>query len=122
MTTPPRTAVQAPETTSTDLTVTRDLDRSRYVAYAGGPVVAGFIDYRETGELVVLVHTEVDPSFEGRGVGSALARAALDDIRERRLKALVVCPFIRSWLRRHDEYVDVIYNPSPFDVGNAEPT
>jgi predicted GNAT family acetyltransferase len=98
----------------TAVTVTRDSIGHRYNAFAGGPEVAGFVDYQETSELVVLTHTEVDPAFEGRGVGSALARAALDDIRERELKALVICPFILSWLRHHPEYVDVLFNaPAP---------
>ena len=94
----------------TDITVTKDPDRQRYDASTDGSTVAGFIDYLDTRELVVLKHTEVDPSFEGRGVGSALARAALDDIRERRLKALVVCPFINSWIHTHPEYRDLLYN------------
>ena len=100
-------------TSPTELTVTRDPDRRRYEAPAGGATVAGFIDYQETSELVVLTHTEVDASFEGRGVGSALARAALDDVRERGLKALVLCPFILGWLRNHREYRDVLFNAPP---------
>jgi uncharacterized protein len=108
-------------TGSTDVTVTRNGDRRRFEASTGRTGVAGFIDYQETSELVVLTHTEVDPSFEGRGVGSALARAALDDIRERRLKALVICPFILSWLRRHREYVDVLFNAPAAKVGNEVP-
>ncbi|WP_369138738.1 GNAT family N-acetyltransferase [Modestobacter versicolor] len=100
-------------TTSTDLTVTRHPDRRRYEASAGGATVAGSIDYQETSELVVLTHTEVDASFEGRGVGSALARAALDDVRHRGLKALVICPFILGWLRDHREYGDVLFNAPP---------
>ncbi|MGL5809924.1 MAG: GNAT family N-acetyltransferase [Nocardioides sp.] len=107
---------------STDITVIRNPDLPRYDAVAGGTEVAGFIDYQETSELVVLTHTEVDPSFEGRGVGSTLARAALDDIRERGLKALVICPFILSWLVHHREYVDVLFNAPPSKVGTEEPT
>lgn len=107
---------------STDVTVTKDPDRQRYDATAGGTENAGFVGYQETTELVVLTHTEVDPSFEGRGVGSALARAALDDIRERRLKALVICPFIISWLQRHPEYVDVLYNAPASKAGDQQPT
>ncbi|MFF4894333.1 GNAT family N-acetyltransferase [Micromonospora chersina] len=113
---------ESPTSTATAITVTRNAARHRYEAFAGGPEVAGFVDYQETSELVVLAHTEVDPSFEGRGVGSALARAALDDIRERRLKALVICPFILSWIRRHPEHVDVLFNAPPATVGNEEPT
>ncbi len=110
--------------TSTDdaaVTVTRNASTRRYEATAGGTGVAGFVDYQETSELVVLTHTEVDPAFEGRGVGSALARAALDDVRERGLKALVVCPFILGWLRRHREYVDVLFNAPPAKVGDEGP-
>ncbi|GAA4734610.1 hypothetical protein GCM10023328_13210 [Modestobacter marinus] len=103
-------------TLSTDMTVTRSPDRRRYEAAVNGTTVAGFIDYQETSELVVLSHTDVDASFEGRGVGSALARAALDDVRDRGLKALVVCPFILGWLRRHREYRDVLFNAPPAKV------
>ncbi|WP_324277807.1 GNAT family N-acetyltransferase [Blastococcus brunescens] len=101
---------------STDITVTNDPDRRRYEAAVGGTTVAGFIDYQETSELVVLTHTEVDVSFAGQGVGSGLARAALDDIRDRGLRALVICPFIIGWLRTHHEYRDVLYNASPATV------
>jgi uncharacterized protein len=93
-----------------DVTVTPDRDQHRYQAHDGAGVLAGFVDYQDAGQVVVLSHTEVDPAFEGRGVGSVLARAALDDVRERGLKALVTCPFIIGWLKRHQEYVDVLYN------------
>ncbi|GAB2451924.1 GNAT family N-acetyltransferase [Streptomyces incanus] len=103
---------------SIDVNVTRNPDRRRYEASVGETTVAGFIDYQETSELIVLTHTEVDPTFEGRGVGGALARAALDDIRERGLKALVICPFIISWLRNHPEYRDLLYNAAPSRVSD----
>lgn len=105
-------------TMSTDITVTRNPDRRRYEASVGGTKAAGFIDYQETSELVVLTHTEVDTQLEGRGVGSALARAALDDIRDRGLKALVICPLILSWLRNHQEYRDVLFNAPPAKVAD----
>ncbi|WP_166390381.1 GNAT family N-acetyltransferase [Nocardioides ochotonae] len=98
---------------STDITVIRDPDRLRYVAVDGERRAAGFIDYQESSAMVALTHTEVDPAFEGRGVGSALARAALDDIRERGLKARVICPFITGWLRHHSEYRDLLDDAAP---------
>ncbi len=98
---------------STEVTVTKDPERQRYDASVGSEV-AGFIDFLATSELVVLKHTEVDPSFEGRGIGSARARAALDDIREQRRKALVVVrPFIHAWLRSHPDHRDVLYDAPP---------
>lgn len=103
---------------STNVTVTNNPDRQRYEAVADKATLAGFVDYQETSELVVLTHTEVSPTFEGKGIGSALARAALDDVRERRLKALVICPFIIGWLRNHPDYQDLLFNATPSKVSD----
>ena len=81
-------------------------DQSRYQALVDGKV-AGFAAYRLRGERLVLTHTEVDPAYEGRGVGSALAREALEDIRRRGVVAVVQCPFISAYLRRHPEFADL---------------
>lgn len=96
--------------TSHDISVTNNAARHRYEASFQPETVAGFAEYQETSELVVLTHTEVDPAYEGRGVGGALARAALDDTRARELKALVICPFILSWVGMHPEYQDLLFN------------
>ena len=58
--------------------------------------------------IVTFRHTEVDPSFEGQGLGSALARGALDDARARGLQVKALCPFIASYLKRHTEYQDIV--------------
>ena len=105
---------------STDVTVTNNADQQRYEAVVGEAGLAGFVDYQETSELVVLTHTEVDPGFEGRGVGSALARGALDDVRERRMKTLVLCPFILGWMRKHPDYQDLLFNAPPSRVSDQE--
>lgn len=60
--------------------------------------------------MFVLSHTGVEPSHEGRGVGSHLARTALDDIWARDLKVMPVCPFILGWIRKHPEYGDLLFN------------
>lgn len=85
-------------------------ERSRYEARLGD-AVAGFAAYRLRGEptdIVVFTHTEVDPAYEGQGVGSALARAALEDVRARRLGVVAMCPFISAYIRRHPEYADLL--------------
>ena len=91
-----------------DVTVTDNTDQHRYEAHVGD-ALAGFTDYQLATELVVLTHTEVDESFEGQGIGSALARAAMDAVRDRDQKALVICPFIMGWIGNHREYADVLY-------------
>jgi predicted GNAT family acetyltransferase len=86
-------------------------ERKRFEARVEGRT-AGFAEYLRTDALVVYPHTEVDDEFEGRGVGGALARAALDDARARNLKALVTCQFIAGWMSRHPEYKDLAYQNS----------
>ena len=82
-------------------------DRHRYEAWVGEDVL-GYIDYHLQPGLITILHTEVDPAAEGHGVGSRLAAGALDDIRRRGLSILVVCPFVREYVRRHPEYADLV--------------
>ena len=63
------------------------------------------------GDVLDLVHTEVDQQFEGRGYASALARAALDYARANHLKVVATCPFVRKYLERHHEYDDLRATP-----------
>jgi uncharacterized protein len=90
-----------------DVTVADVPDRNRYEAELDGKRV-GLAAYRRKGRTVVFTHTEVDPSAEGHGVGAALARAALDDVRARGLSAVPLCPFISAWIERHPEYADLV--------------
>ena len=83
-------------------------ERHRYLATFDGHE-AGFLEYIESKGPRALVHTEVDVRFEGQGVGGALARYALDEARANDVKVLVTCPFVIDWLRRHQDYLDVVY-------------
>src|SRR5260221_13648946 len=70
--------------------------------------VAGFLLYRVGPGVLERVHPDVDPKWEGKGVGGALVKGALDDIRARDLKIRPFCPFVRAYLRRHPEYQDLV--------------
>ncbi|NLG20885.1 MAG: N-acetyltransferase [Actinomycetales bacterium] len=87
-------------------------ERSRFEAVRDGSVL-GFAEFHRTDELVVFTHTEVDPEHEGQGVGGALVRGALDQVRAEGRKALPVCPFVQAWLRRHPDYADLDYRARP---------
>lgn len=56
----------------------------------------------------VFDHTKIEPEFEGQGIGTELARGALDDIRARAIPMAATCPFIVSFLERHPEYQDLV--------------
>ncbi len=94
---------------SEQVVVTRNEDEHRWEARIGGEL-AGFAAYQLTDELVVFTHTEVDPAFEGKGVGGALARSALDEVAEEGTrKVMPLCPFIKAWIQRHPDYVPLVH-------------
>jgi predicted GNAT family acetyltransferase len=66
------------------------------------------LQYRLEGDQITYLHTEVPAALEGRGIGSALARAALEDARDRNLTVVPRCPFVREYIRRHPEYEPLV--------------
>jgi uncharacterized protein len=70
--------------------------------------VLGEIRYRRDPDRIVLVHTEVPPELEGRGLASRLVAGALEDIRARGLRVVPICPFVRSYLRDHRGFDDLV--------------
>ena len=54
----------------------------------------------------MFTHTEVPPADEGKGIGSQIVRAALDDARKRGFKIVPACSFVADFVRRHPEYGD----------------
>lgn len=83
-------------------------EQQRYAAYLDGEL-AGFAAYQAEGDTIVFTHTEVDGAFEGRGVGSAIARGALDDVRADGSRRVVPqCSFIRGWIDKHPDYRDLL--------------
>ncbi|MBC6446175.1 GNAT family N-acetyltransferase [Actinokineospora xionganensis] len=84
-------------------------ERTRFEARVGDEV-AGFAEYQLTEKLIIFTHTEVDPRREGEGIGSALARVALDAVRaEGTRQVLPLCPFVKGWIERHRDYADLVY-------------
>jgi predicted GNAT family acetyltransferase len=75
-------------------------ERRRYEVRVGSRVV-GHARYARSGQAITLVHTEVDPDQEGKGIASRLAVAVLADVTGRDLTVLVRCPFIAAYVRRH---------------------
>ena len=81
---------------------------NRYEVFEDGEL-AGFSEYTRSDTSLVLKHTEVDDRFEGRGIGSALARGVLDAARDDGLGVLPSCPFMAGYIRRHpDDYLDLV--------------
>jgi hypothetical protein len=70
-----------------------------------------YLEYRWNNNLLALMHTLVPESLEGHGLASALAKYALEYARENKLKVLVYCPFVATYLKRHPEYNFLVEKP-----------
>jgi uncharacterized protein len=77
-------------------------EASRYELRLDGRLI-GVAAYRRREGRIAFTHTEVDESCEGRGFGSRLAAAALDDARRQGLEVVPLCPFIAHYIDRHPE-------------------
>lgn len=64
--------------------------------------------YQMEGDVIVFTHTVVPPEIEGRGVASKLIRGALDAARDRGLKVVPQCTFVRAYMERHPETRDLL--------------
>lgn len=91
----------------TAFTLTNRPEANRYEARVDGEL-AGLIDYRLDGSVVEFPHTEVDPRFGGRGIGSALVRAALDAASVAQHTVIPTCPFVLDWIERHPTYQGLV--------------
>ncbi len=88
-------------------TVRDDRDAHRFEVVVDG-AVAGYALYQQRGGRTFFVHTEIDPSYEGHGLGSVLAAGALDAARAAGEPIVPLCPFIRRYIDRHPEYGDLV--------------
>jgi len=76
---------------------------------AGGKTA--FISYRRSPGVVTLLHAEVPQELSRQGIGSQLARAALELARAEGHKVVPRCPFIANFVNEHPEFQDLIVAP-----------
>lgn len=92
--------------------ITDAVDAQRYEARLVDQL-AGFLDYVVKRDRIALVHTEVPPAYAGQGIAGQLARFALDDARRRGLVVIPSCPYVKAFLERHPEYLDIVVGAAP---------
>ena len=98
--------------------VTDNPEQSRYELRVAGEL-AGFLTYERRGQQISLIHTEVEPPFQGRGLATHLARFSLDDARKRGRTVLPFCPYVNSWIKKHPDYADLVPPGRRADFGLA---
>ncbi|MBW0273364.1 hypothetical protein ATM97_25110 [Nocardia sp. MH4] len=97
------TPAAQPASTEPERRVVRNPEKNRYDVFYDG-ALAGFAEYIERDNDTDFIHTEIDGAFAGKGLGSVLARQAVEDVIARGRTITAHCPFIRGWLDKHPEY------------------
>lgn len=88
-------------------TVRNNPDRRRYELLDGDTVIgkAHWVPFEGAdGPQRIFHHTTVDDAYGGQGLGSRLAREALDDTAAAGLPVVPVCPYIKKWLVKHPDH------------------
>ncbi len=89
-----------------DVAVRDNEDAHRYEARVGDQLAT--IVYHRSGDQITFTHTETPMSLEGHGIAGKMARTALEDARAQHLGVVPRCPYVASYIRRHQEYMDLV--------------
>jgi predicted GNAT family acetyltransferase len=98
-----------------DVEVTNNTERHRFELNLDGEVA--FAEYNLVDHGIILPHTLVPESFEGKGVASALAKTALGYAREHGLKVIPTCPFMSGYIQKHPEWHDIVHDSFKAKLG-----
>ena len=114
-----------PRATPDQATVVEVPEENRYDLLLDGRRI-GLLAYHRRGDRIAFTHTEVSPACEGRGFGSRLVQAALDDARRKGLVVAPLCPFTAQYIDRHPQYADLVAKehrrgPGPRRTRTPEP-
>jgi predicted GNAT family acetyltransferase len=88
------------------ITVRNNEEAQRYEAEVAGQLA--ITQYQRAGDSIIFTHTEVPAALEGHGIAAKLARMALDDAAAHGLTVVPLCPYVASYIRRHQEYLPLV--------------
>lgn len=90
------------------LNITHNESEQQFEVNVDGHVALAAYDIEDDDGTIVFTHTEVPPELSGRGIANQLAKSALEYARTQKLKVKPQCAFIASYIKRHDEYGDLL--------------
>ena len=80
----------------------------RFFIQQDGKQLAQMVYRMDTPAKMVIEHTEVDDSLQGKGIGLQLVSKAVDYAREGNIKIVPVCSFAASVFQKKEEFKDVL--------------
>jgi predicted GNAT family acetyltransferase len=89
------------------VTVSAIPEANRYVIFVDEKP-AGFTEFKASPGVIAFLHTEIQPEYGGQGLAGKLIRYALDDVRKLGLAVLPYCEFVRGFIAKNEEYLDLV--------------
>ena len=90
-----------------ELNVTNNKEKKRFEASVNDQIA--YLEYIPAGKNMVLSHTEVPERLEGQGIGGRLVGQVLETVNSGDQKIIIVCPFVAAYIKKHPEYLDLIF-------------
>lgn len=85
--------------------VINDKQGSRFVMNVDGHEVYAL--YAEDKNAIDLYSTYTPPQLRGKGLASVVVKAALDYAKDKNLKVIAGCWYVREFLEKHTEYQNI---------------
>ena len=61
-------------------------------------------------DKIIVDHTEVDEQLKGQNIGKKLFYEMIKWVREKQIKVIPLCPFVKSVFSKTTEYNDVLFS------------
>ncbi|MEJ2885028.1 GNAT family N-acetyltransferase [Actinomycetospora aeridis] len=111
---------------TSEIDIREDPDRRAFVLRVDGVEAGRVVHHRRRGggdvpPAIVLVHTEVDDAYGGRGLAGQLVRAVFEAARAEGVAVVPRCPYAQQWLGKHPEYLGDVPARDRRELGLDEP-
>ena len=88
-------------------TLINNQEKKQYEFHIDNNIVR--VEYIRAQNNIYLTHTEVPRNLEGQGLGSAIIKAALEDVKVNGWTLIPLCPFVASYIKKHPEYRELVF-------------
>jgi predicted GNAT family acetyltransferase len=91
-----------------EIKLTEDKTKGFAIAKENGKT-AGKMTYSiASADFIIIDHTEVEPMFNGKGVGKQLLYKIVEMAREKNIKIMPLCPFANAMFQKTADIQDVL--------------
>lgn len=90
-----------------EIRLVENVQRHRFELY-GDDELIGKLVYSERPGLRALIHTEVTPEHNGKGLAGKLVRFALEQAQKNDTAVLPFCEYVSAFIDRHDEFSNLV--------------